>query len=102
MKKRYKFTGKRHSRWGMASSGIGAAALILTAGALAFAYLQSGQAGKYIALLGFLALLLSAAGLYCGIRGSMEEDVYRLFSRLGCAVNGMLLIVFVWVYAVGW
>ena len=63
MKKRYKFTDKNQSKNGILSVCLGAAALFLTGGIFAAAYLKSGQAGKTVAVLGFLALLLSVGGL---------------------------------------
>lgn len=101
-KRRYKFTDKNQSRQGIISSVIGTLALLLTAGILAAAYMQSGRAGKIIAIPGFLALLLSLAGLYYGIRGVREEDTYRLFPWLGCIVNGIILAAYVMVYVLGW
>ncbi|MBS6397365.1 MAG: hypothetical protein KH452_09495 [Clostridiales bacterium] len=101
-KRKYKFTDRNQSRPGIISSLIGAAACLLTAGVLAAAYVQSGQAGKFIAVLGFIALLLSIAGIYYGVLGMKEEDVYRLFPYLGCGVNGLVLAAYMMVYVLGW
>lgn len=86
----------------MISSALGVLALLLLAGAAAMAYLQSGQAGKGVALLGFLALLLACTGLYYGIRSLKEEDSYPLFPWIGSGLNGILLIAFVLIYVLGW
>ncbi len=102
MKKRYKFTDKNQSKNGIFSACLGMAALLLTGGVFAAAYLQSGQAGKTVAVLGFLALLLSVAGLYYGSLGLKEEDVYRLFPYLGCTVNVVVLAAYVMIYVLGW
>ena len=102
MKRRYKFTDKNQSRPGILSTVIGVLALMLTGGVLMEAYMAYGQAGKIIAVLGFLALLLAIFGLYQGIRGLREEDSYQLFPYLGCALNGLLLTAFVCVYMAGW
>lgn len=101
-KRRYKFTDKNQSRQGIISSVIGILAFLLTAGVMTVAYVQNGQAGKIIAIPGFLALLLSLTGLYTGIRGAREEDTYRLFPWLGCILNGIILAVYVMVYVLGW
>lgn len=101
-KRRYKFTDKNQSRQGIISSVIGILALLLTAGVMAAAYMQNGQAGKIIAIPGFLALLISLAGLYYGIRGTREEDTYHLFPWLGCALNGIILAVYALIYVLGW
>lgn len=102
MKRRYKFTVKNQSRSGIISTVTGLAALVMTGCAAADAYRMYGQAGKGIAVLGFLALLLALYGLYKGIRGLKEEDTWQLFPYLGCALNGMLLTAFVCIYMLGW
>lgn len=102
MKRRYKFTDKNQSRSGIVSALIGAAALVLTGCVIADAYRMYGQAGKGIAVLGFLALLLAFYGLYKGIRGLKEEDTWQLFPYLGCVLNGVLLTAYICVYMLGW
>ena len=87
---------------GILSVCLGTAALFLTGGIFAAAYLKSGQAGKTVAVLGFLALLLSVGGLYYGSLGLKEEDVYRLFPYLGLVINGAVLAVYVLIYVLGW
>ena len=66
-KKKIRFTDKKHSRQGIISSGLGGAALMLFAASVAAAYIRSGQAGRIIAVTGFLAMLceFSAAGRFC-------------------------------------
>lgn len=53
-KKKIRFTDKKHSRPGIISSGLGGAALLLFAASVAAAYIRSGQAGRIIAVTGFL------------------------------------------------
>lgn len=101
-KRRLKFTDKKHSRQGILSSCFGAGAFLVLAGTFAASYMQSGQAGKSIAVLGLLAFLLACVGSYYGIRGMKEEEVYRLFPCLGCVLNGLLLAGFVLIYVLGW
>lgn len=101
-RRKYKFTDKKHSRQGLISSGIGLLALSALGVSLWMAYAQSGQAGKAVALVGEIAFILMCTGLYFGIRGMGEEDVYRLFPWLGCVVNGVLFAAFVSIYALGW
>jgi uncharacterized membrane protein len=101
-KKKYKFTDKTHSRQGILSCVLGVLALLLLSGVSAAAYLRSGQAGKGIALLGFLSLLIACVGLYYGVRSLKEEDSYPLFPWLGSGLNGILLIAFVLIYVLGW
>ncbi len=86
----------------MASTALGLLGLLMTVAAVAAAYLQKGQAGRYVAVLGFLALLVAAGGFCFGIRGLKEEDAYRLFPFLGCGVNLLLVAGYVMIYMLGW
>lgn len=102
MRRKYKFTDKNRSRTGTISSILGAVSLLLLGGAFWAAYTYAGQAGKYIAVLGFLALLLSCVGLYYGVLGTREEDTWQMLPRLGFLVNGLVLAACVMIYVTGW
>lgn len=102
MRRRYKFTDKNQSRKGILSSVIGVTALLLTGGMVAAAYMEYGQAGRLIAVLGFAALLLALAGLYHGFLGLGEEDTYKGFPYVGCVLNTLVLLAFAGIYMLGW
>lgn len=102
MRRKYKFTDKNRSRTGTCSSILGVIALLLLGGAFWAAYMYAGQAGKYIAALGFLALLLSGVGMYYGILGTREEDTWQLLPRFGCGINGLVLAACIMIYVTGW
>ena len=61
-RRNYKFTDKKHTRQGLMSMGMGAAALVFTVLALSLAYRMSGGAGSAVGLLGVLAMLFSVTG----------------------------------------
>ena len=92
-KRKYKFTRKRQSRLGIMAT---------ITGMVAIAYLESGAAGKVVAVPAFLALLLALLGFFKSIQGIREEDTYRFFPWMGFILNGMTLIVFGLIYTVGW
>lgn len=100
-KKKIRFTDKKHSRQGIISSGLGGAALMLFAASVAAAYIRSGQAGRIIAVTGFLAMLCACAGLYYGIMvtGGRKPTV---ISAACCGLNFLLLAGFVSIYILGW
>lgn len=97
----YKFTDKRHTRQGLASLGLGAAALVLTALSLSMAYRMSGAAGSVVGLMGILAMLASVAGFVAAVRGFREEDVYYVTSQIGSVLNGVLFIGWALVCMIG-
>jgi len=101
-KGRYKFTVRNQSRRGIISVLLGTLSVLMTAGMVAVAYMRSGQAERFVAIPGFAAMLLSAAGLYYSIRGTMEEDVYHLLPWIGFLINGMVLAAYVLIYILGW
>ena len=101
-KKKYKFTDKKHSTAGIISTSLGICAFLMTAGGFGAAYLQSGLAGKWIAVLVFLSVFFSGIGLYYGFLGIQEEDAYHFFPKLGCFLNSLLLILLAAVYFLGW
>ncbi len=101
-KRKYKFTAKSESGRGIASIAIGLLSFSLTAGMVVLAYMQGGQADRFVAIPGFLALLLSLLGSFNGIKGIMEEDAYHLLPGLGFLLNGMVLAAYAFIYWIGW
>ncbi len=100
-KQELEFDGRRHSRPGIISSVLGAVALLADAIVLVMAFMQNGQAGRIIGVTGFLAMWVSLAGLYYGIRALREKETKRLFPRLGFVLNLLLLAGFGAIYALG-
>lgn len=102
MKKRtYKFTDKKHTKQGVLSSLLGAAALILLAIGVWMAYRTSGNAASGAGLLGLLSMLASIVGFILAIQGFREDDVYYLFSQIGMIVNGALFILWTLIFVAG-
>ena len=101
-KRKYKFTRKVQSGRGIASTVIGMLTLLMTSGMIAAAYIQSGQAGKIIAVVGFAAMLLSVLGLYYSVCGIRQEDSYRLFPWTGFVLNWLTLAAYIMIYRLGW
>lgn len=101
-KRKYKFTRRKQSRLGILATIAGVLALLCVVSMVVIAYLESGAAGKVIAVPAFLALLLALLGFFKSICGIREEDTYRLFPWMGFILNGMVLIVFGLIYTVGW
>mgnify|MGYP000528462718 CR=1 FL=1 len=98
-RRNYKFTDKKHTRQGLMSMGMGAAALVFTVLALSLAYRMSGGAGSAAGLLGVLAMLFSVTVL--AVRGFREEDVYYAASQIGAVLNGILFIGWALVCMIG-
>ena len=97
----YKFTDKHHSKGGIRSSIAGAIALLCTGAAVYIAYAAKGNAGNYLALLGVIAIVCCTYGAFAGNQSFKEEECYYFFSRLGTAVNLLLVIFWVAVFGMG-
>ena len=100
-KRSYKFTDKKHTRQGVASSLLGFTALVLLGAGLWMAYRMVGGAGPAIGLMGLLSLIFSVIGFILGIRGFQEDEVYYLFSKIGVGLNGMLFILWMLIFVAG-
>ena len=95
----YKFTDKQHSKGGVRSSVAGAISLLCTLGGIYASYITKGNAGNYLAILGFVAIIACIYGVIAGGKSFGEEEVFYLFSRIGTIVNFLLLIF--WIAVVG-
>ena len=58
-KRSFKFTDKKHTKQGIASSVLGIAALVLLTAGVLLAYRMAGEAGAAAGLMGFLSLIFS-------------------------------------------
>lgn len=101
MRKRrsYKFTNKHHSQGGIRSSIAGAVSLICTVLSIYSAYKAKGNAGNYLALLGFIAVVSCIYGMITGKRSYREEECYYFFSGLGTIGN--FILVAIWISLIG-
>lgn len=98
---RYQFTGKSHSRKGIAVC-IGAAILLLLF--LIFilkAVNNVGTLSVYYGAWGVGALFLAALMLILAIQSLFEEDSFPLFPRLGFALDLLAFICWGGSYAIG-
>lgn len=100
-RRNYKFTDKKHTKQGLASSALGLLALGLTAVSLLISYQKAGEAGSVTGLLGLLSMLAAAVGFTLAVRGFREEDVYYLTAQTGVVINGVLLILWALVCVIG-
>lgn len=100
-KRGYKFTDKKHTRQGIASSLLGFIALILLIAGILMAYRMFGAAGPYVGFMGFLSLVFSVMGFVFGIRGFHEDEVYYLFSKIGVGLNGILFVLWMLIFIIG-
>lgn len=95
----YKFTDKHHSAGGIRSSIAAAVSFVCTLVCILSAYAAKGEGARYLVIFGTLAIVCCCYGLFAGNKSFKEEDCYYLFSKLGTAVN--LVLVIFWIAVVG-
>lgn len=97
----YKFTDKHHSKGGIRSSAAAGISMICTLGALISAFSSKGNAGKYLAILGVIAIVSCCYGLFVGKTSFQEEECYHIFSGIGTVANVLLVIFWIAVAGIG-
>lgn len=100
-KYRYSFTKKGETEGGFASvifAGI-SLVLFLTSAIISFAW--EGNAGSWIGVLGFMAVLFSVCGFFIGIKSFQEKDKNYRFSVLGAMANGVFFVGWLALFLIG-
>lgn len=100
-KRSYKFTAKKHTKQGTASTILGFLALILLIAGIFASYRMAGNAGTIAGITGFLSMAGALAGFVLGVRGFQEEDAYYLFSQIGVIFNGVLFVLWMLIFVAG-
>ena len=94
--------GKRsHSKSGIYACILAFLSLSVLGGITALAFVYRGDAASYIGGLGVVAIALGILGLRFSLRGLKEKDKKTLFSKLGIALNGIVLLLFFFIYLEG-
>ncbi len=100
-RRRILFTDKVHPKQGILSAVIGVGAVVF----MLFLFHQSDQRdgawGIQAAYLGFLNLILAIAGEILGIRCFKMEEIYPTTPRMGCVLNGVVILVYFILYITG-
>lgn len=97
----YKFTGKKHSRLGMAALGIAVCSIALGIGVTAVSFRNAGAASVYVGSAGLFSMLLSVIALVLGIKSLREEETYKIFPGIGTFLSAVSFLGWAAVYALG-
>ena len=92
--RKYGQAGYKHSRRGILSCWSAAAALLILAAGIGWAYATGGEAPGIAGGIMILALVFSAAGIQAAIRGFKERERNYLTCKIGLPVNAAALILF--------
>lgn len=97
----YKFSDKVHSKYGIVSVIIGMVAFITIIVSTYISSKSAGNGGLVLGLAGFIALLMTIYGFFAAIKALKEKDIFYIFPVIGMALNGLLLVMYVILYIVG-
>ncbi len=90
--KKYKFTDKKRSKGGIASTVLLFLAVALLVGSIYLSYKSAGNGGLEVGLLAFMSLVVSLVGFFVGVKSFKEENVFFGYSWFGTIGNTIMWI----------
>lgn len=100
-KKTIHFSGRRHSKTGIAATITGLAAVI---GFFAISFISGVNKGKGGIILGLAGLILfcaAVAGFVLAYKACKKKDIFYLFPVMGLVLNGLMIIILMIIYIIG-
>ena len=91
----------KQSRKGTISCMSGAAALLILAGCIFYAFAARGNAAGIVGGIVIISFFLSIWGIRCAIQGFYERERNYLTCKIGLPVNAAALIVFLAIFIGG-
>lgn len=100
-KRKYKFSGKKHSIKGIISLTIGLLSDICLFVSVRLAFLGDGSLSLYAGSIGLLSMVAGIVALVMGIVSCTDEEVYKLYPGLGILCGALATLLWMGVYLVG-
>ena len=100
-KKMIQFSGRSHTKQGIISAVIG---ITVVLGFLTISFLSGtlkGNGGLWFGLMGILLLGLSVFGFYLSYKAFKQRDIFYRFPIIGAVLNGLMTILLVIIYILG-
>jgi len=94
--KKYSIFNKKNSAYGRISALIALLGVIIFITALIISYMNRGNGGMIVGLLGLLTFMLSIAGFIVGMLGFKDDEKLQLFCWVGSISNA-----FIWLAIIG-
>ena len=91
----------KYSRMGAISCGCAAAALLLLAGCILYAYLARGAAAGIVSGIAVVALVLSIMGIRAAVKGFRERERNYLTCKIGLPGSTLVLLLFLAIFIGG-
>ena len=91
----------KYSRMGVISCGCAAAALLLLAGCILYAYLARGAAAGVVGGIAVVSMVLSIMGIRAAVKGFRERERNYLTCKIGLPGSTLVLLLFLAIYIGG-
>lgn len=91
---------RKYTQGGKTSSLIALGSLILIVLAILISTLMRGNAGIYVGVMVFFALIISALGFGIGIKSFDEENRFMMYTYIGTICNAVIWIFILGVYLI--
>ena len=99
--RKYGQAKNKSSRMGAISCGCAAAALLLLAGCILYAYLARGAAAGIVSGIAVVSLVLSIMGIRAAVKGFRERERNYLTCKIGLPGSTLVLLLFLAIYIGG-
>ena len=91
----------KYSRMGAISCGCAAAALLLLAGCILYAYLARGAAAGIVSGIAVVSMVLSIMGIRAAVKGFRERERNYLTCKIGLPGSTLVLLLFLAIFIGG-
>lgn len=100
-KEKLRFSGRRHSKRGIVSAGMGIVVLIGFFIISIISGSMKGQGGELLGALGLGLFVIAVFGAFLSYKSFYERDIYYRFPIIGGVLNGLMTLIFVTLYILG-
>jgi hypothetical protein len=96
-----KFSGRSHTKLGIISAVIGIAVVIGFITISIISGLMKGNGGFILGVIGICLLPLAIYGFYFSYQALKQKDIFFRFPIIGAVLNGLMAIVLLIIYVLG-
>lgn len=95
------FSGRRHTKLGIASAITGAIVLLGFLIISMISGLAGGKGGYILGIIGVVFFLMAVAGFIMAYQAFRKKDIFYRFPIIGIVLNGIMVILLLIIYMLG-
>jgi hypothetical protein len=95
------FSGRRHSKTGIISAFIGVAVVLGFLSISIISGLAGGNGGYILGVIGILLFCLAFFGFILAYRAFKKKDIFYHFPIVGIIINGIMTVLLLIIYILG-